>query len=500
MSDTQVNANRQVNHSITKPRIPSFILASTTMGVILTAFFYLVVVKFLCRGTYVEVIFTQRGIIPYITSYLAFVALAQLLGLAFYLWKESKNLVVVSGILSAARIIDTESADSIMEEIVNSMSPEACTRVIVSRTCRVLRRVKTKGSASDVATMLSEQAEIDRAVFSNSLACIRFIAWLIPVLGFIGTVLGISLAISGFPQLFQSASQDIGDQLGPITTNLGVAFETTLLALIKTAIVMLVTFAVQKRGNELLNTFDEFCLDNLLSKVRGGGTPEEDLPESYRHLVQILSQHVEVMEEKFEKAIERVSSKIVEEESRRWESFTKAFREITNEHQETIHKTCEAIMEKSEGLAQQLREFTPAFLNSIDDMLEKLYGVESQRVQQVAIALTDAGEQAKVGLVQAGEVNTEALRQASDKLSKGLESIEELIRSSKELQAMQETLHSNLAALTQTDEMRKTIKSMSDCTERLIPVLRELEKRRRMQVRIVEEIQEESSSEPDGQE
>ena len=42
-------------------------------------------------------------------------------------------------------------------------------------------------------------------------------AWLITVLGFIGTVYGISSAIAGFPELFQTGTENLEDSLGPIT-------------------------------------------------------------------------------------------------------------------------------------------------------------------------------------------------------------------------------------------------------------------------------------------
>jgi hypothetical protein len=77
-----------------------------------------------------------------------------------------------------------------------------------------------------------------------------------------------------------------------------------------------------------------------------------------------------------------------------------------------------------------------------------------------------------------------------------MENIEQLLKTSEELQTMQQTLNGNLATLTHMDQVRTTLKDMSECTQRLIPVLQELQKRRRMQVRIEDEFEEKSDGSP----
>ena len=59
----------------------------------------------------------------------------------------------------------------------------------------------------------------------------RYINWAIPILGFIGTVLGISLATEGLGELLASAETDFSQSLGQALAPLGIAFDTTLVAL-----------------------------------------------------------------------------------------------------------------------------------------------------------------------------------------------------------------------------------------------------------------------------
>jgi biopolymer transport protein ExbB/TolQ len=487
---------------VEQPRIPSFIFVSVVVGTVLTTLFYMLVVQLIYRGTYIETIFTERGPIPYMTTYFAFVALAQLLGLFWHLRRESRTLELVSDVLGRRSKVDIESAAPIRNEIYSYLKPSGQKGLLISRVRRVLHRVENKGKSSDVAALLSEQAEIDRAILSNSFSAIRFIVWLIPILGFIGTIYGISAAIAEFPALFDRASENVDNQLGSITKYLGVAFETTLLALIEVAIVQFVVFAVQKRGSQLLNASDEFCLDNLLGKVPHSGLiDEDDLPTSLRHFARILLHHVETMEERFELAVRQVVDKLVENERHRWSSFTDSFRSVAGEHEALIRQTCDSIKDKSEVLTGELRDFEPRLRAALHDVTKELKEIESQHIQQVAIALTDAGDRTSQSLVQAGQDNASALQTASEELRRGMKDIEDLLKTSDELQTMQQTLHSNLAALTQMDQVRTTLQDMSECTQRLIPVLRELQKRRRMQVRIEDEFEEQFNRAPsDGSE
>ena len=59
----------------------------------------------------------------------------------------------------------------------------------------------------------------------------RYINWAIPILGFIGTVLGISLAAGEIGNLVGSANINIGDSINAAMEPLGIAFDTTLIAL-----------------------------------------------------------------------------------------------------------------------------------------------------------------------------------------------------------------------------------------------------------------------------
>ena len=94
--------------------------------------------------------------------------------------------------------------------------------------------------------------------------------WAIPVLGFIGTVQGLSMAISQFTQTLQ-ASGDISMirlSLQGVTAGLATAFETTLIALVLALILQLWITFQQKREMSFLDECNDYCHSHVVSKLR----------------------------------------------------------------------------------------------------------------------------------------------------------------------------------------------------------------------------------------
>lgn len=92
----------------------------------------------------------------------------------------------------------------------------------------------------------------------------RYITWLIPSLGFIGTVIGIMLALN---YAGDRANVQSPDMLYQVTERLGVAFATTLLALVQASILVFIQNVVQGREESALNKAGQYCLDNLINRL-----------------------------------------------------------------------------------------------------------------------------------------------------------------------------------------------------------------------------------------
>jgi biopolymer transport protein ExbB/TolQ len=131
---------------------------------------------------------------------------------------------------------------------------------------RVILQFQASGSVEQSSTLLNSSLELFLHEIDLRYSMIRYIVWLIPSLGFIGTVIGISLAL-GF-----AGQVDLQDPslLAELTKRLAVAFNTTLLALVMSAVVVLIQHVVQARDEGALNEVGQYCLDNLINRLYSG--------------------------------------------------------------------------------------------------------------------------------------------------------------------------------------------------------------------------------------
>jgi chemotaxis protein MotA len=83
------------------------------------------------------------------------------------------------------------------------------------------------------------------------------LTWVIPSIGFVGTVIGISQAL---------IIANSGD-MEKITSLLGVAFDTTLVALVLSIIIMWFVHQLQEESDRFHSDLKEFVIDNLINKI-----------------------------------------------------------------------------------------------------------------------------------------------------------------------------------------------------------------------------------------
>ena len=143
--------------------------------------------------------------------------------------------------------------------------------VLFNRIDRALSNLRNIGRIGDVSEILPTQADYAEAHQESSYRLINGFIWAIPVLGFIGTVLGLSSAIGGFGDTLAVAGEDISalkDSLGGITGGLSTAFETTLIALVAALIIQVwMTFTQQKEAL-FLDECSDYCHAHVVSKLR----------------------------------------------------------------------------------------------------------------------------------------------------------------------------------------------------------------------------------------
>ena len=129
---------------------------------------------------------------------------------------------------------------------------------------RCVLQFQSSKSTERANALLDSSLTLMQHEVDNKYAIVRYLVWVIPTAGFIGTVVGIAAALNR-----AGAVEDYQDPalLGALTRDLGVAFYTTMLALILSAVLVLVQNQVQAREEGALNEAGQYCLDNLINRL-----------------------------------------------------------------------------------------------------------------------------------------------------------------------------------------------------------------------------------------
>ncbi len=134
---------------------------------------------------------------------------------------------------------------------------------------RTIDQYRISGKEDQAISVLNSSLELYMHEIDLRYSILRYLTWLIPSLGFIGTVMGIMFALqyAGVP-----ANAEADDFLYQVTSRLGVAFTTTLVALVMSAVLVLLQSVVQSKEERALNEAGQYCLDNLILRLGAGST------------------------------------------------------------------------------------------------------------------------------------------------------------------------------------------------------------------------------------
>jgi biopolymer transport protein ExbB/TolQ len=241
---------------------------SFLLAVILTLAIYGVMI-FFARDTMVGKMFLDRGFTPYVMTFLFSWSVLIIL-LKWSKLKFQKRAL-------KARIVPTDNnfvlSVATVEQVFGEMRRQVDDPrkfVLFNRVQVALSNLRNLGRVTDVDEMLRTQGELDESSMDTSYSLIRGFIWAIPVLGFIGTVMGLSEAVGGFGSVLAETAdpQALAQSLRLVTAGLSTAFETTLLALLFALGLQLVVTFLHKNEEEFLDDCAEYCQRELVGKLR----------------------------------------------------------------------------------------------------------------------------------------------------------------------------------------------------------------------------------------
>lgn len=140
-------------------------------------------------------------------------------------------------------------------------SGEAGTGYLVRRLREALDIVVRTGSADSLEDHLKYLSDLDAARAAQGYGLVRFVIWAIPIMGFLGTVIGITVAIA-------SLSPTQLENISGVVAGLGTAFDTTATALALSMVLMFLQFVIDRYEQRLLAQVDTAAWQALAGRFQ----------------------------------------------------------------------------------------------------------------------------------------------------------------------------------------------------------------------------------------
>jgi len=167
-----------------------------------------------------------------------------------------RNLVPLA---EGVRILPADVRDHTRE--LQALPPEEREALLPRSLLSALHRFGATGSVADSSASAHDVCDGEADRLDSELSLLRYIAWAIPAIGFIGTVRGIGDALAQAHRAMQ------GDLSG-VTQGLGTAFNSTLVALLLSLVLMFLLHHLQTEQERLVRDAESYLDERLLRSLR----------------------------------------------------------------------------------------------------------------------------------------------------------------------------------------------------------------------------------------
>lgn len=210
----------------------------------------------------------------------------------------------------------------------------------------VLDQWVQKPSFQSADIVLQNNEMIDSENVHGGYTLVRTFIWAMPVLGLIGTVIGISLAVGGFASFLGGSVEDvtkIKTSLVGVTSGLSFAFLITLEGLLGALLTMLPTTSLQSREQAFYGKIQRFMTDRYMP------TLAKVMPEGDTKVSQVDGPSGEVLKV--------------------WQD---AMRDITSEAVKSIQNTSKAVLGELSAFRESQRVDMEVWVTSLNQMIRSV--------------------------------------------------------------------------------------------------------------------------------
>ncbi len=299
---------------------------------------------------------------------------------------------------------------------------------LVQRLETIFEFVNRKRSAAGLEDELKHQSDLDSARQHEGYALVRMIIWATPMLGFLGTVIGITLALGDLSPQSLVATPELA--MEGLLSGLGIAFDTTALALSLSMVLMFCQYVTNQLETALLEAVDARVDREMLGRFQTDARADSQEPNllALRNMSEAM---LEAVETTVEKQAE-VWNQTLGDSQERWDS-------IMNAAGTNIEASLESAFRRSiHTHAQELARNEELSQGRTDERWEQL--------QSVLTKNADVMQSQQVELVKQGDLMLQAIN-ATGEVTKVQHALNENMRSLSLMGKFDETVMSLSAAI-----------------------------------------------------
>ncbi len=175
-------------------------------------------------------------------------------------WRQQRLLDRDLLRLPAGLPIGPEDSSELEQRLQELPAPQRSLLLPRALRTAILRFAATR-NVQDAATALRDVCRSEGERLESELSTIRYIAWAIPSVGFIGTVRGIGAALA-------QANRAVEGDITGVTQSLGVAFNSTFIALVISIVLMFFIHQLQLMQERLVLDTESYGDHHLVSRLR----------------------------------------------------------------------------------------------------------------------------------------------------------------------------------------------------------------------------------------
>lgn len=298
---------------------------------------------------------------------------------------------------------------------------------LVRRLRDAIEFVRRKSSADALDQHLRHLEELESMRVNGAYSMVRIIIWAIPILGLLGTVIGITIAVANLNP------ETLEESMTKVTQGLGVAFDHTATALSLTMMLMFVKAAVERLEDHLLARVDERVAEELVGRFQETGAVEDPNSSAIRR----MSEQVVV-------AIESLAGRQAEI----WKSTIDNSQEQWLEVNVAAAKTLRTVL--SEAVKENLARHAQSLNDGALTLVGRLESSTSQHAELLDRSSKQTAERLREGLEKLAELLIEALERHGEVMTSSEKELAE--QSRQHLSEVESALGNSMVSAAQRQE------------------------------------------------